>query len=186
MNFLATKAEVANRGVPPDSFLVLLVNWGRTAPESIFAVNDNPADIYAVIRPTLGPWQSIRHRRAAMLEAMRVTAGFESSWNWNEGVDTTNQTSMTHIEGQETGIFQVSHDSVNLDQTGGLKTYLRARGIISAQTFISQMKTDYILALEYFARLVRVSVAWDGPVSRHEIDAWLSRDAVAEIAGLLA
>jgi hypothetical protein len=46
-------------------------------------------------------WDDLQHRRAAMLEVMRVHAGFESSWNWKQGVDTTNRTSMRKIEGRK-------------------------------------------------------------------------------------
>ena len=68
------------------------------------------------------------HRRAALLEVMRVHAGFESSWDWNEGVDITNPHSVAHIEGQETGIFQVSFDSVLLGHNAMLP-FAQAHGI---------------------------------------------------------
>src|SRR5438045_4416508 len=111
MNFVATKSIVSNRGAPPTPFLTELVDWGRSAPDDVFAVNSSPDDIYAHVKSILGPWTSISYRKAAMLEVMRVHAGFESSWNWNEGVDETNSTSMANKTGQETGIFQVSFDS---------------------------------------------------------------------------
>jgi hypothetical protein len=63
----------------------------------------------------LGPWIGLLHRKAVMCEVLRVEAAFESDWKWNEGVDITNQHSMTHIEGQETGAFQVSADSMRFD-----------------------------------------------------------------------
>lgn len=78
MPFHATKRKVFNRGVPPDSFLDELVAWGKTAPDEIFAPN-TVVDIYSNVVGVLGPWQGINHRRAAMLEVMRVLAGFESS-----------------------------------------------------------------------------------------------------------
>src|SRR6185312_6343630 len=128
------KSKVKNRGEPPDSFLTELVEWGRAAPEEIFAPNPNPADIYAYMRPILGPWENLLHRRAAMLEVMRVHAGFESSWNWNEGVDVTNKTSMSHIEGQETGIFQVSFDSTFI-ANHAMKPFCVEHGISTAGSF---------------------------------------------------
>ncbi len=76
MAFHATKHEVFNRGVPPDSFLDQLVDWGKEAPDEIFAPNPH-ADIYSNVVGVLGPWQGLQHRRAAMLEVMRVLAGFE-------------------------------------------------------------------------------------------------------------
>src|SRR5580693_1899343 len=94
MAYVAAKQRVANRGVPPDSFLDELVAWGKTAPDEIFAPNSFK-DIYSSVFSTLGPWDGLQHRRAVMLEVMRVLAGFESSWNWNEGRDVTNPTSVT-------------------------------------------------------------------------------------------
>ena len=76
MAFRATKQKVLNRGIPPDSFLQELIAWGRTAPDEIFAPNQN-ADVYSNVVGVLGPWQGLPHRRAAMLEVMRVLAGFE-------------------------------------------------------------------------------------------------------------
>jgi hypothetical protein len=94
MAFDATRQPVSNRGVPPDSFLDELVAWGKIAPDEIFAPNSNK-DVYSNVVGVLGPWEDLRHRRAVMLEVMRVLAGFESSWDWNAGVDVTNRTSVT-------------------------------------------------------------------------------------------
>ncbi len=185
MNFVATKVRVKNRGTPPDSFLTELVGWGRKAPEEIFAPNPNPADIYSLLKPILGPWKNLLHRRAAMLEVMRVHAGFESSWDWNEGVDVTNQTSMTHIEGQETGLFQVSFDSTHI-ANGAMKPFCVERGISTVGSFIPKMKSDHELALEYYARLVRINIKWAGPLLRHEVNPWLSRTSLDEFQELLS
>lgn len=182
--FIAAKKPILNRGVPPDSFLETLIDWGQKAPEEIFAINANPADIYTLISPTLGPWTSLLHRRAALLEVMRVHAGFESSWHWAEGVDHTNATSMAHVEGQETGIFQVSFDSTYLGH-GAMKPFAKEHNIDTPLKFIVNMKSCHALALEYYARLVRVSIQWAGPLKRHEIIPFLSRDAVEEFQSIL-
>ena len=86
--FVKTLAKVFNRGNPPLEFLQELVAWGKTAPDTIFA--DQPGkekDVYASVTEELGPFGDITHRKACMLEVMRVLAGFESSWKWNEGSD---------------------------------------------------------------------------------------------------
>lgn len=198
MIFKETKTEVSNRGVPPDSFLTELVEWARMADASIFLPNAVPLDIYAVIRPTLGPWRLtdgepapyLFHRRAAMCEAMRVHAGLESSWNWNEGVDTTNKSSMANIEGQETGIFQVSHDSFNLDHEGVLTAWLATQlqdGLREdTATFIIEMKADHDLALEFYARLVRINTRWAGPLVSGAVTHCVRPYAVEEFQRLLA
>jgi hypothetical protein len=185
VNFKAAKGKVLNRGVAPDSFLEEVIAWAKTAPDEVFAPNPSKIDIYASIKAALGPWENLQHRKAAMIEVMRVHAGFESSWKWSTGVDTTNKTSMRNIEGQETGIFQVSFDSTYLGG-GAMKPYVKEHGIDTPQTFIPAMKKDHRLAIDYYARLIRVSTKWAGPILRHEIDKWLSRDAVREFEVALA
>jgi len=197
----AILSHVFNRGRPPIAFLDELVAWARKAPDEIFAPNKVPVDIYTLIQSSLATpfpkdyaggmvytWDSLLHRKAALLEAMRVHAGFESGWNWNEGVDVTNATSMRNITGQETGIFQVSFDSLNLGG-GAMKDFAVTRDVWIAEEFISEMKTDHALALEYYARLVRVSIRWAGPLLRHGEDSvfpWLRPAAMKEFMGLLA
>lgn len=183
MIYRYTLATVLNRGTPPASFLDQLIAWAKEAPMSLFQQNDNPRDIYATVKGKLGPWLSDEHRRAVMCEVMRVHAGFESSWYWNEGVDTNNPQSLAHIEGQETGAWQVSFDSTQLAES--LMVYARVNDVAEPAKFIPKMKRNHTLAMSYVARLYRVSVAWAGPIKRHEIDAWLSRDAVQEFIELL-
>ncbi|WP_287739607.1 hypothetical protein [Microcystis sp. M179S2] len=76
--FIACKEQVFNRGVPPDSFLNELIDWAKQAPDEIFTPNDKH-DIYSNLKPELGLWQGILHRKAVMLEVLRVLGGFESS-----------------------------------------------------------------------------------------------------------
>lgn len=191
MKFLATKQEVSNRGVPPDSFLAALATWGCNADDAIFAPNNSPLEIFTVIRPQLGPWSGepmsqewLLQRKASMLEAMRVHAGFESSWNWDEGVDVTNKTSMAHKTGQEAGIFQCSFDSEWI-ANGYMKAFAQVHDIDTPEKFIPAMKANHGLALEYYARLVRVNIRWAGPLVRAEINPWLRRDAMEEFRTLL-
>jgi len=182
MAFRATKQKVLNRGIPPDSFLQELIAWGRTAPDEIFAPNQN-ADVYSNVVGVLGPWQGLPHRRAAMLEVMRVLAGFESSWRWNAGRDPNNPTSGTPTT-MEAGAWQVSANSMAFGPE--LKDLvLRRVGSLDGIEFQKAMKRDHPLAMEYIARLLRRTVNHNGPVKRHEIDAWLRRDAVDEFQTLL-
>src|SRR5258708_20855037 len=88
---VATKQHVLNRGTASDDFLSQLIAWGKIASDDIFSPN-SASDVYSSVYNVLGPWQEAPHRRCVMLEVMRVLAGFESSWNWLEGVDKTNQT----------------------------------------------------------------------------------------------
>lgn len=182
MAYHATKRRVHNRGIPPDSFLDQLVAWGRIAPDDIFVPN-SAKDVYSNIFRVLGPWQGLRHRRAAMLEVMRVLAGFESSWNWNEGRDTNNRTSITPTT-IEAGAWQVSANSMGFGQE--LKNLVRSKaGSLDGNAFQRAMKHNHQLAMEYIARLLRRTVNHNGPVKRHEIDPWLRTDAVSEFLNLL-
>lgn len=192
--YSALKRNVKGRGEPPDAFLDELVAWARTAPDEIFEANEAPGDVMPKLGALLGPWQGeagaperLLDRKARHCELLRCLAGFESSWHWHEGVDTTNRTSMAHVEGQETGIFQVSFDSLNLEHgTNTLRGCLARKGVSGPSAFIEHMKVDHALALEYCARLLRISYQWDGPIKRGEIDSSLSRDAVQEFMTLLA
>lgn len=182
MPYHALKHKVSNRGIPPDSFLNELVSWGRCAPANIFAPNANH-DVYSNVVGVLGPWQGPDHRRAAMLEIMRVLAGFESSWRWTCGRDITNKTSVTP-ETIEAGAWQVSANSMGFGKE--LKHLVLSRvGSLDGNAFQKAMKQDHTLAMEYIARLLRHTVNHNGPVKRHEIDHWLRKDAVSEFMSLL-
>lgn len=200
MQFAATLKLVNNRGRAPKSFLEELVTWGRKAPDDIFAPNDVPVEAYTAIKSYLANqegrdgagvpvyrWGSPLHRRGAMLELMRVHAGRESSWKWSEGVDKTNPASLANKTGQETGIFQVSFDSENLGHSA-LKGFAKTNDIETVDKFIPAMKANHELALEYYARLVRISIAWAGPLLRHNEDSvypYLDRGSMREFMALL-
>ncbi len=204
MKFLSAKARVLNRGTPPDAFLEELVIWGARADASIFAKNSQK-DIYSKIAGELGPWRGDLHRRAAMLEVMRVLAGFESSWDWTDGVDTSRLGSDTPSN-TEAGAWQVSYDSRN--RAPELKALLASRGIFNDDhsikddvLFQQKTKFDHPFAMEYVARLMRYHTLHNGPLYKgderlairrslrgeeHSIYPWLSRSSVDEIERLLS
>src|SRR5277367_5178914 len=96
MSYKYTKRHVSDKGAPPDSFLDQLVAWGKKADDDIFAPN-SINDIYTSVSPQLGPYSNKDpdYRRGVMLEVMRVLAGLESSWDWNDGVDTSKKQAVT-------------------------------------------------------------------------------------------
>ena len=162
--------EVSNRGVPPDDFLRQLVVWGKQAPLQIFDANAQ-YDIYSSVSTALGPWHGLYHRRAVMLEVMRVLAGFESSWRWTEGRDIKNPSSNTAVT-TEAGAWQVSANSMSFGAE--LKALVKAHaGKTDGVSFQAAMKRDHPLAMEYIARLLRRTTRHNGPVSRHE-NRWLA------------
>lgn len=194
--YTASKAVVLNRGVPPDSFLDELVIWGANAAEEIFAPNQE-YDIYSKVKDELGPWNGIVHRKAAMLEVMRVLAGFESSWNWKEGVDTSRLGDDTP-ENAEAGAWQVSYDARHIHPE--LSALLKAKGVTDGGQFQRAMKFDHPLAMEFVARLMRHNTKHNGPLYKdnernairsslrgkeHSIYPWLSRASVKEFESFL-
>lgn len=182
MAFEATSAKVFNRGRAPVSFLTELVDWGRSAPAVIFERNE-VFDIYSVLAGALGPLDDPLHRRAVMLEALRVLGGFESSWNWNAGRDISNPSSNTACT-EEAGIFQCSGNSMAFSST--LKVLLLSTGADgSCSSFIQATKSNHPFAIEYCARLVRFTTKHHGPIKRREINQWVRRDAVEEFKKLL-
>jgi hypothetical protein len=170
MPFHAARHLVANRGIPPVSFLNELVEWGKVAPDDIFLPSVNHRDdVYSAVAGVLGPWQSPRHMRAVMLEVLRVLAGYESSWDWNQGTDTdADATAAKHHRIRnpveiEAGAWQVSADSMAMAPE--LKNLVFKRvGSLNAPDFERAMKRDHHLAMEYIARLLRRTITQNGPV----------------------
>jgi hypothetical protein len=183
MTYIATKQRVLDRGVPPDSFLDEMIIWGKYAPADIFISPGSSNDIYVNVLPYLGPFEGLSHRRAVMLEVMRVLAGFESSWKWSDGRDISNPRSYTTAT-TEAGAWQVSSDSLNFGQE--LKNLVRSKaGALDGNTFQKAMKTNHPLAMEYIARLLRRTIRHNGPIRDRHIHKWLRKDAVAEFQTLV-
>lgn len=181
MNWKATLTTVSNRESAPVSFLEELVSWGKTAPDEIFAPRkDDPGemDIYTSISSTLGPWMGLQHRKAAMLEVLRVLAGFESSWDWSEGHDTNNPSENNPLT-KSAGAFQVSANSMVFG--ADLKALInKVVGTFEPNAFRDAMRSNHPLAIEYAARLLRHTARHNGPVKRGEIHKYLNRAAVQE------
>lgn len=192
MTFSAALAPVKNRGSAPREFLAELVAWARTADPGLFMQNAN-VDIYSSVREALGcqtgpvPWRDVNHRTAVMLEVLRVLGGFESSWRWDCGIDTTNPTS-NRPETEEAGLWQVSMNAIAYgeDLRHLTKAKIGTIGYSRGRAFQRAIKTDHPFAMEFIVRLLRHTTAHNGPARRHEIDPYLSRAAVAEFEAALA
>jgi len=181
-HFVACKNTVHNRGVASDSFLNEIIDWAIDAPDEIFARNAHH-DIYSNIVADLGPWRDLLHRKAAMLEVLRVLGGFESSWDWLADVDTTNPNSNKPCT-MEAGIFQCSGDSMSFDSSLKQLT-IAAAGSSDCDAFRSETKSNHPFAIEYCARLIRFTVNHHGPIKHKKINPWLRKDAVDELEGFL-
>jgi len=172
----------ARGSVPPVQFLDELVDWALLAPDEIFLPNA-VFDIYSSVVTQLGPYGFTVHRKAVMLEVLRVLSGWETMWDWNHGVHASKKTAKTsHTE--EAGAFQVSADSMDL--TKGLKDFARATlGATDDATFIAGTKSNHRFAIEYAARLLGVTVEHHGTILNKHIHPELRRAAVTEFRGHL-
>jgi hypothetical protein len=178
---------VLNRGIPPDDFLRLLVAWGAVGQSEIFAENALN-DIYGAVIDALGPFDNgdagLIQRRAVMLEVLRVLGGLETSWNFEAGADPDGENESDPYC-QETGIFQVSANSMDFDPSLKQCALNYCGPQSGVQDFIDQMKVLRTFAFEYCARLLRFNTGWDGPIDRGVLQQWVSRDAVAEFMTLI-
>lgn len=196
MTFNYALAPVFNRGNPTTSFLTELVDNFCVVPDNVFTP-DTERDVFGKIVAELGPFNNLKHRRAAMCEVMRVLAGFESSWDWKEGVDTS-RLGVDTPENAEAGAWQISYDSRKLHPK--LLAMLQNRGISNGVKFQQEMKFNHGFAVEYTARLLSHNAKHNGPLykggernairkslrgAEHSIYPWLSRHAVTEFLQLL-
>lgn len=191
--FTHIRRNIYNRGRPKEDFLEKLVTWGRAAPDEVFARNSN-YDVYSHVSYRLGPWRNDLHRRAVMLEVLRVLGGFESAWKWDAGPDIGAPGRQTDCT-KEAGIFQCSGNSMNFDKS--LKDLLVATsGADDCRTFRETSKNNHTFALEYCARLLRFTVRHHGPLKRRHnsridprkssIHPFLLKEAVREFEQLLS
>lgn len=193
----AVFSKVLNRGTPPPAFIDEMIAWARTAPITLFERNA-VKDIYSKVIPELGPYSDLIHRKAVMLEVLRVLAGFESSWDWKEGVDTSRLGSDTP-ENSEAGAWQVSYDARYLSPS--LKDFLIQRSISNGVQFQQVTKFDRPFAMEFVTRILRINTKHNGPLYKgdernairsslrgeeHSIYPWLNRDAVQEFIEALS
>lgn len=192
--FIETRLPVYNRGKPPVDFLEFIVDWAKDAPDEVFAVNSK-ADVYSHIEYKLGPWNErgfLRHRRAVMLEVLRVLAGFESSWDWTEGRD-VGAGDQTICE-KEAGILQCSGNSMRGFPSAG-RWAKQEYGVSDCFQFRAVTRQDRGFAIEYCARLLRETYRHHGPLKRvqhvennprrHSLHPFLSRHAVEEFMSFL-
>jgi len=167
---------------PPTAFLDELVEWAQRAPDDLFLPN-TALDIYSSVVRQLGPYGIGAHRKAVMLEVLRVLAGRETMWNWNAGVDVGKSVPKTS-HNEEAGAFQVSADSMGLDKS--LKDYAQTTlGGTDDVTFITGMKSNHPFAIEYTVRLLRITIRHHGPILHGHIHGELSKAAVNEFRSYL-
>ena len=178
--------KVSNRGVPPLSVVQDIIAEVKATPDSVFAVNEN-ADIYSLVKPELGPYPSIKNRKAVMADVLIVLAGFESSWDYTEGRDLS--ASNTGACTMEAGMFQTSGNANAFSPTLGV--FQKAKcGNNTCDGFRacakapgSAFKKEFTIG--HTIRLLRFTTKHHGPLVRKEVNKWLSKSCVSQIEALL-
>lgn len=170
-------SSVDNHKVPPQDFIDVIVDTIKGMDDSVFAPIAK-AEIYSAVGNELPYTKDPLTRKAYMCEILRCLAAFESDYNWNEGADTT--AGPEKPDEEETGAFQVSANSMNF---GNLKSFFYERfgmGNDTINLFIWAMKNKHSFSIEYIIRLLRITIAANGPILHKHINGWLSMDAVNE------
>lgn len=185
--------KVYNRGTAPQEFLDELVRVLRQAPIEIFSTTYGSLkepDVFEFLADNI-PWvpspvsrMTDPERRALMCELLRVLGGFESSWDWTKGRDTTNPESFTPCT-SEAGLWQCSGDSMNFDgslvdcfmehyKDQSWREFLGNQGRDErCEDFQNLTKESSPFAIEYVCRLLRFTVRHHGPLKRGEVFPWL-------------
>lgn len=188
MNWSAALVQVGgkpglgpNQGKPPVAFLDELLALIAPLPDILFSPTPGH-DIYSLIRPVLGPlgnvpWTDLRERKAAMALVLVIDGGYESTWHWEKGADAS--AGQETIEEEETGLWQVSADSMGLAPS--LRGFIVEQlGTDHPRVFIEAMKSDHALAVEYVIRLFRARTDWSGPANENWLTRNVTRPAMAE------
>jgi hypothetical protein len=176
-----------SHGAPPVDFLDVIVDSIKALPDNVITPNPH-TNIFDLLKPKLGPaagipWTDILSRKAAMCEALRVAAAFESDYNWNEGADST--AGQETPAQTETGAWQVSADSMGLDPS--LRAFIIGNlGSDHPSVFISAMKENHSLAASYAARLFTINTRWSGPCNVGWVLEAAQPSAMTEFQALLS
>lgn len=170
---------------PPIDFLTDIVALVKQMDNSIFAPNTEVHDVFNGITGWQGEKLSPEwfiHRKAVMLEVLRVLGGFESTWNWNEGKDQSSH----HENDEETesaGLWQISYNSRAFGND--LRLLIARWNILSGYDFQAITKLKKSFAVEYAVRLFRHTTQHNGPLKRGEVQTQLNFDAIEEFKQLL-
>lgn len=171
-HFEAARAKVYNRGRAPSDFLSFLVDWSREAPDQLFDYNERQ-DVYAHVSYKLGPWKNgsgfITHRRAVMCEVLRTLCGFESSWNWEEGIDKSANNGRPfdrHIREWEAGILQASSNSMYSYEDCASYAAEHSIGITDHKAFREHSMKKGVFPIQYGALILRATYKHHGPLLR--------------------
>jgi hypothetical protein len=174
--------KVHNRGTIPKWFIDDVIAVANKTPDWVFAENSND-DIYSSIKPQLGPWKSLRHRKAAMVNVVLVAAGFESSWDY--GADRDKSASNTSSCTREVGILQSSGNSNHFSKSLGAYQQ-EVCNSTACDGFRACSKAPNAnfqkeFPVGHFMRLVRFTIKHHGPLASKKINPWLKKSCVSAI-----
>lgn len=187
MSYQFAISVVYNRGAPPVAFIDELVLWAKFAGDDVFMPNDSN-DIYAKYAPVLGPWTSLPQRKAGMMEMLRVLAGYEVAGHGRP--EPTRIILITARQQPRRGSSRCRRTRWPL---ATLKTRLFAFWQHRSGRFYPGDETDTFFALDYAARLLRLTINANGPVLHDDLASgdkkylhhWLSPSAMNEFMALI-
>ncbi len=179
--------RVYNRGVPRRDVVAEIIKAVKKSPDSLVEVNPI-YDIFSSVERELGPWKSLKHRKAALIDVLIVLSMFESSERWNAGIDTTNASSAKNKCNEEAGMFQCSGNSLNFGKPlrDLFSYYCKGyAGNTVCDKFITCSKMNHEFVIRYTAQLIRFTTKHHGPILRKEINPYLSRECTSQIEAIL-
>lgn len=178
--------KIHNRGYPSFEVLKDIIEAVRAEPDSVFAENAN-ADVYGSVKAQLGPYTSIKHRRAVMAQVMIVQAGFESSWKYGEGRDMKANNTAACTE--EAGLYQTSGNMNTFSPEAKAVLQPFMAGLCKSTTCaeFKRCTKEPVKAFVHghFMRASRITTRHWGPMVRKEINPWLKKECVSAIEALL-
>lgn len=169
------RVQISNRGAPSQGFINEVIAATKAAPDEVFAVNSINDEIFPLVKPKLAKsgWRGLTHRRAAMATAMIVLGAYESSFDFTEGVDVSNASSLKNKCNEEAGAFQTSANSMSFSPTLS-KLFreqcadFRKKDSNDCRAWIACTKSPSKrhFQIEYTERLLRFTTRHHGPLIR--------------------
>jgi hypothetical protein len=162
----------SKRGTPKKDVVEEIIEYVSEMPDSDFSVNAK-YDIYSHMAPKFSEYtKGIKKRRALMAAVLTNLAGWESTWDWNEGIDTTNISSTKSKCSEEAGLLQTSGDAMNFDKSlvrlfeSSCKAYTKGT---KCDRFIACSKdpgANHRFTVIFTAMLLRHTTNHHGPIKR--------------------
>lgn len=180
--------SIPNQGKIPAQVLNNITDFVRSAPDQVFEKN-NEADIYSLFNKYVGPFTTLKQRRAVMADTEIVLGAMESSWNYGIGRD-PNTPATKPCDEWEAGMFQTSSNTLANFGNGKLTALFDAackdyKNLGTCQGFQKCTKEEPAFAHAYTGLLLRYTTRHHGPITNGFVGPLLSKTCENEIEGIL-